>query len=88
MAKLNKASAAKIARQTAQYFGGTVKSNGEYYSHYSQGHAAWQNGEPYSFSWHQHKKEGWRKARDSDIAFAKQCPKAQERVRERLAMCA
>jgi len=85
MSKVNKATAAKVARQNKQYYDGVVRDS-RYYSHYSQGMDAWTNEEVYSNTWHPHKQQGWRKARNNDIAFATQCPTARARVERRLGL--
>lgn len=84
MSKLNKPLVAKKARQAEHYRQGNFNANGVYQSQYSQGVDAWTNGTPLSQAWHLHKKEGWCKARDRDIAFAEQCPAARARVLDRL----
>lgn len=73
MAKVNKALAAKKARQGSLYYGGNTGIGArDYVSHYSQGHEAYQNGERLSTAWHRHKMQGWRNALEADKKFLAQ----------------
>lgn len=85
MAKVNKALAAKKARNGIQFYGGVIDGE-RYRSHYQQGHEAYFNRTKFSPSWHPHKKQGWMKARDSDIKLLNQFQSrlARESVLERL----
>lgn len=84
MSKLNKAGAAKIAAIGRKYSNGDFNVNGVYQGQYSLGRDAWFSGAKYSSLWSKAFKEGWRAARDADIAFANQCPSARDRVLERM----
>lgn len=73
MAKVNKALAAKKARQGSMYYGGTVGIGArDYVSHYSQGVQAYLNGERMSSAWHRHKIQGYKKAFAEDEKFLAQ----------------
>lgn len=71
MAKGNRNLAAKVARNGAMYFNGTLDRD-YYRSQYQQGHEAWTNGIQLSNLWHPHKVQGWKKARDHDLKFLEQ----------------
>lgn len=71
MARVNKALAAKKARDASMYYAGTLDGD-NYTSHYEQGHQAYRNGHKLSSTWHIHKQQGWRSAYHSDEKFLQQ----------------